>query len=230
MSLCAIIAGGGRGVRMATAVNKQFLEINNKPIFAFTIEKITSCSLVDAIILVVPKEWINFVSSSIVAKYHFSKVSKIIAGGATRQESVLAGLNELDEAVSFVLIHDAVRPLIKRQTIELVIKKGMETGAAIVAVPAMDTIKKVNDSSIECTLNRQVIWLAQTPQVFKKQLICQAYQQAINDNISATDDSALVEQMGISVRVVEGDYSNIKITKPADLRLAAFYLNELSNE
>jgi 2-C-methyl-D-erythritol 4-phosphate cytidylyltransferase len=226
VSLCAIIAAGGRGVRMATTVNKQFLEIDRKPIIAYTMEKFVVSSLVENIILVVPEEWITFVRKSIVEKYNFLKVSNIIAGGVTRQESVLAGLKALEKSTSFILIHDAVRPLISQQTIELVIKKGMETGAAIVAVRANDTVKRVNENQIESTLNRDMIWLAQTPQVFEKQIILDAYRNAAEKDIVATDDSALVERLGISVLVVEGAYSNIKITNPSDLSLAEFYLNQ----
>ncbi|MBC8183097.1 2-C-methyl-D-erythritol 4-phosphate cytidylyltransferase [candidate division KSB1 bacterium] len=225
MSVCAIIAAGGRGVRMAASINKQFLEINNKPIIAYTIEKFNQSSLIDDIVIVVPEEWIEFVSESIVSKYNFSKVSKIVKGGETRQKSIFAGLKELEENVTHVVIHDAVRPLINRQILENVINKGKEVGAAIVAVRAQDTVKRVNENKIESTLNREIIWLAQTPQVFQKDIILKAYQKAAKDNISATDDSALVERMGVTVEVVEGSYSNIKITNPADLGLAEFYLN-----
>jgi 2-C-methyl-D-erythritol 4-phosphate cytidylyltransferase len=225
MSVCAIIAAGGRGVRMAASVNKQFLEIKKKPIISYTIEKFNQSSLIDNIIIVVPEEWINFVSGSIVEKYNFLKVKKIIKGGYTRQKSIFAGLKELDDIVTHVVIHDAVRPLISNQILENAVNKGKETGAAIVAVRAQDTVKRINENKIESTLNRNVIWLAQTPQVFQKEIIIKAYQKAVEDQNVATDDSALVERMGFTVHVVEGSYSNIKITNPADLRLAEFYLD-----
>jgi len=230
MSICAIIAAGGRGVRMAASINKQFLEINNKPIIAHTIEKFNLFSLIDDIIIVVPEEWINFVSGSIVRKYDFTKVSKIVKGGGTRQESIFAGLKELEKKVTHVLIHDAVRPLIDNRILENVVNKGKETGAAIVAVRAQDTIKRVNENKIENTLNRDMIWLAQTPQVFEKENIIKAYQKAAEHNISATDDSSLVERMGKIVHVVEGSYTNIKITNPSDIKLAEFYLQQYNNK
>ena len=226
MSVCAIIAAGGRGVRMAASINKQFLEINNKPIIAHSIEKFYLSSLIDKIIIVVPEDWIKFVSQSIVNKYNFSKVDKIIKGGNTRQESIFVGLKELGKKDSVVVIHDAVRPLIDSLILDRVVEKGKETGAAIVAVRAYDTIKRVNKSLIENTLNRELIWFAQTPQVFHKEIILKAYQRAADDNIMATDDSSLVERIGYPVQVIEGSYSNIKITKPSDLNLAEFYLKQ----
>ncbi len=229
MSVCAIIAAGGRGVRMAASINKQFLEIKNKPIIAHTIDKFNQSSLIDDIIIVVPAKWKNFVSDSIVSKYGFTKVSKIVKGGETRQESIFAGLEELEENVTYVLIHDAVRPLINNNVLENVVNKGKEVGAAIVAVRAQDTVKRVEKNKIESTLNREIIWLAQTPQVFQKEIILKAYQKAAKDNISATDDSALVERIGFFVQVVEGCYSNIKITNPSDVKLAEFYLDQHDN-
>jgi 2-C-methyl-D-erythritol 4-phosphate cytidylyltransferase len=225
MSVCAIIAAGGRGVRMSASINKQFLEIKKKPIISYTIEKFNQSSLIDNIIIVVPEEWIDFVSGSIVKKYNFLKVKKIIKGGPARQKSIFAGLKELDDIVTHVVIHDAVRPLISNQILENAVNKGKETGAAIVAVRAQDTVKRINENKIESTLNRNMIWLAQTPQVFQKEIIIKAYQKAEADQHVATDDSALVERMGFTVHVVEGSYSNIKITNPADLRLAELYLD-----
>jgi len=226
VSVCAIIAAGGHGVRMAASINKQFLEINNKPIIAYTIEKFNLSSLVDKIIIVVPGDWIEFVSQSIVNKYNFLKVDKILKGGNTRQESIFAGLKKLEKTDSVVVIHDAVRPLIDPLLLDRVVEKGKETGAAIVAVRAYDTIKRVNKSLIENTLNRELIWFAQTPQVFHSEIILKAYQQAADDNIMATDDSSLVERIGYPVQVIEGSYSNIKITNPSDLDLAKFYLKQ----
>lgn len=224
MSVCAIIAAGGRGVRMASKINKQFLYLNNKPIIALTIEKFNQSVMIEKIIIVVPEEWIDFVSRSIVKKYNFSKVVKIIKGGDTRQESIFAGIKELDKTDSVVVIHDAVRPLIEPQLIECVIKKGKETGAAIVAIRAHDTIKQLNNNTIEKTLNRELIWLAQTPQVFHKEIILRANQKAVKENFIATDDSSLVERMGYPVEIIEGSNTNIKITNPSDLALAEFYL------
>ena len=225
MSTCAIIAAGGRGVRMAAKINKQFLEINDKPIIAHAIEKFNLSLLIDKIILVVPEDWIEFVSDSVVKKYNFSKVEKIVRGGDTRQKSIFSGLQELTTSDSVVVIHDAVRPFISPQILQRVINKGIETGAAIVAVRASDTIKRVQNGLIESTLNRDLIWFAQTPQVFHKDIILKAYLHAVENNFDATDDSSLVEQMDYPVHLVEGSYSNIKITNPSDLKLAELYLN-----
>lgn len=227
MSICAIIAGGGRGLRMATSINKQFLEIDNKPIIAHTLEKFQDCPLIDDIKIVVPEDWLDYVLKNIVEKYKISKVNKIIKGGTTRQESVFNALNALNEDISTVVIHDAVRPLIQPDLLEKVVLKGQETGAAILAVRAQETIKKVTTNIVDKTLNRNSIWLVQTPQVFEKELILQAYKKAKQEKIAATDDSALVERSGYSVHVVEGNYTNIKITNPSDLDLAKFLLSRM---
>ena len=224
MSVSVIIAGGGRGLRMANAINKQFIKIHNRPIIAHTIEKFHQCSQVDCILIVVPEDWIDFVQKDIVNTYQFSKVKNIIAGGTTRQESVFNGLTSTDETTSIVLIHDAVRPLIEVNLIEKVIQKAEQFGAAILAVPAQDTIKFVQNGVVKSTPDREKMWQIQTPQGFKKEIILRAYQRAIKENIAATDDSALVENLGIAVHVVEGDYKNIKITRPMDLEVAKILL------
>lgn len=226
MSSCAIIAAAGRGRRMGGAINKQFLELGTRPILAHTIEKFNQCALIDGIVLVVPEDWLFHVAENIVDRFNFFKVNKIIAGGSTRQESVYAALKAVDENFSFVVIHDAVRPLIQPELLIKIITQGMETGAAILAVPAQASLKKVLNGKIIETIDRESIWLAQTPQVFERELALRAYQQAWQDNFFSTDDSALVERLGHPVQVVMGDYRNIKITTPDDLEVATLLIEK----
>jgi len=226
VSSCAIIAAAGRGRRMGGSINKQFLELGTRPILAHTLEKFNQCALIDGIVIVVPEDWLFHVAENIVDRFNFFKVNKIVAGGSTRQESVHAALKAVDESFSFVVIHDAVRPLIQPELLIKIITQGMETGAAILAVPAQDSLKKVSNGKVVGTIDRESIWLAQTPQVFKRELVLQAYQQAWQEHFFSTDDSALVERLGYPIQVVMGDYTNIKITTPDDLELAKFLIQK----
>lgn len=228
MSVGAIIAAAGHGERIASPIPKQFLGIENKPIVVHTLEKFCQCELIDCIIIVVPKDWYQYVVENIIEKYSILKVDKILIGGATRQESVCRAIEAMNEEIVTVVIHDAVRPFVTLNLLRKVIKKGTETGAAILAVPAHDSIKKVSGKQIEYSLKRDSIWLVQTPQVFKKELILNAYQQAFFNCRTASDDSELVEYLGYPIAVVEGSRTNIKITTPEDLDLAKVLLQSLS--
>ncbi len=224
MSVCAIIAAAGRGHRLGSLVNKQFLEIEKKPIIVHTLEKFCQCDLIDSIIIVVPEDWFLYVAENIVDKFNVAKVNKIVIGGATRQESVYAALKAVDKHFSTVVIHDAVRPLINSEVLKKVIIRGEETGAAVLAVPIQDSIKKISNNQIVQTLDRNSVWFVQTPQVFKRDLIFKAYEQAFFNHVIATDDSELVEYLGYPISVVEGSRTNIKVTAQEDLNLVKFLM------
>jgi 2-C-methyl-D-erythritol 4-phosphate cytidylyltransferase len=226
VSVCAIIAAAGHGRRIGGSTYKQFLEIEQKPIVVHTLEKFRQCELIDSILLVVPKDWYRYVTENIIEKYNISKVNKVVIGGATRQESIYKALKALNEEVSTVVIHDAVRPLISVNLLNNVISKGMVTGTAVLAVPVYDSIKKVSGRQVEHSLKRDSVWLVQTPQVFKKDLIFNAYQQAFFNCITATDDSELVEYLGYPIHVVAGSLTNIKITTQEDLELAKILIQK----
>ncbi len=228
MSVCAIIAAAGRGERLGGSIHKQFLEIDNKPILVYTLEKFCQSKLIDGIVIAVPKGWNLFVKNKIVKKYKLTKIRHIIAGGTTRQDSIYNALKVVDNNFSTVVIHDAVRPVISLVLLRQVIDKGRETGAAVLAVPIYESLKKVSNLQIEQTLTRDSTWLVQTPQVFKRDLIMNAYQQAFFNCINAVDDSELVEYLGYPIQVVEGSRTNIKITTQEDLDLAKILLH-LSN-
>lgn len=220
MSVCAIIAAAGRGRRMEQSIFKQFLEIENKPILVHTLEKFSQCELIDSIIIVVPKDRRRYVKEKIIDSYQITKVDKILVGGETRQHSIYEAIKILDEHCATVVIHDAVRPFITLALLSKVITRGQQTGAAILAVPARDSIIKVIDSQVERTLDRNSVWLVQTPQAYNRDLIFHAYQQAFFDGITATDDSELVRYLNHPIEVVASSQSNIKITTAEDLDLA----------
>lgn len=224
MSVGAVIAAAGHGHRMALPVAKQFLTIANKPILVHTLERFHQCALVDNIVVVAPAEATKWLEKQIVPMYNFFKVTRVVAGGKTRQASVFAGLEAIDDRCEVVAIHDAVRPLIPIALITEIINKGVETGAAILAVPIQASVKKISRNKIERTIDRSDLWLAQTPQVFHREVILKAYRQAAAEGFTGTDDAMLVERLNYPVHVVMGDYRNIKITTPIDLDWAEFIL------
>jgi 2-C-methyl-D-erythritol 4-phosphate cytidylyltransferase len=202
---------------MGGRVSKQFLRINDRPLLAYTLDPFQKHPLIDDIILVTREEDIPFCWEEIVQKEGFSKVSQVVAGGQERQDSVYQGLLALDKETDWVVIHDGARPMISWKTINAVLEAAVEKGAAIVGVPAKDTIKLVNpDLTVQDTPPRELLWHIQTPQVFRKTLVLKAYQEAIAHGWQGTDDASLVEKLGVPVYVVQGEYTNIKITTPED--------------
>jgi 2-C-methyl-D-erythritol 4-phosphate cytidylyltransferase len=220
MKVKAIIAAGGRGERIGGILPKQFIEIKKKPVLAYTVEKFENCELIDEIILVVPEDYMSFCSYNIVDVGDFKKVKKILSGGKERQDSVYKGLLALSKDTDIVLIHDGVRPFISTEKIGKSIEMCKKEKAVILALPVNDTVKRVDEGYVVTTLDRDKLWIAQTPQTFEYKLILGAYKKAMEDGFTGTDDSSLVERLGFKVRVLEGESKNIKITTPEDLVLA----------
>lgn len=222
-----IIVAGGNGKRMKSNIRKQYLEINKNPILAYTIEKFESCEKIRNIILVVPEDDISYVKEEIVDRFSFKKVKKIVPGGEERQNSVYNGIMELDDT-EILLIHDGVRPFVKREDIVNIIEETEKNNACILGVKVKDTVKRTDTrGQITDTPDRSLLWLAQTPQAFKFDIIKKAYEQAFSDGFYGTDDSMLVERLNINIKMVNGSYSNIKITTPEDLYLGeAILLND----
>ena len=215
--ISVIIAAAGISNRMGSKINKQFIHINNKPILAHTIEKFQICKYVDEIIVVAKEDEIDYCRKEIVRRYKLDKVSKIVE----RQDSVYNGILALDERCSIVLSHDGARPFVKIENIIDGIEGVIKHGACVVGVPVKDTIKVVgDDKNVFKTPKRDDLWAVQTPQCFKKNIIMDGYRQAIEDGFTGTDDSVLVERLGIDVKMVMGSYENIKITTPEDLVIA----------
>ena len=216
----AVIAASGRGTRMGSEMPKQFMELAGKPMLFWTIKCFERSNLIDEIILVVPDDYLVYTSANVVDKYKLKKINKIITGGETRQESVLAGLSACQRTTGLVAIHDAVRPFIRGELISRLFNEVTETRVAIPAVRVKESVKYVNENMIAKTLPRDNIYLAQTPQVFYYPAILEIHQKAAEAEYEATDDSQLAEQYGLDVFVVDGYYDNIKITTPEDMKLA----------
>ena len=216
-----IIAAAGMSNRMGSKINKQFIWIEGKPILAHTIDKFEKCRYIDEIIIVSKEEEIDYCRKEIVKKYKFKKVSNIIRGGKERQDSVYNGILALNEKTDIVLTHDGARPFIEIESIEDGIKGVLEFDACVIGVPVTDTIKVVSeDNTIKNTPDRSIIWAAQTPQCFRKDILIKGYEKAIKDRYFATDDSSIVENIGIKVKMIMGNYKNIKITTPEDIIIA----------
>ncbi|GMQ63155.1 2-C-methyl-D-erythritol 4-phosphate cytidylyltransferase [Vallitalea maricola] len=223
-----IIPAAGKGKRMKHDKSKQYIEIDGKPILAYTIDAFEKCDEIQNIILVVGKEEVDYCRKEIVEKYKFQKIIAILEGGKERQDSVYEGIKKVPEDSDIVLIHDGARPFVGAEQIKQTIDNGIRYGACVLGVKVKDTIKVVDDdNNIVDTPNRNNLWAIQTPQTFKKELITLAYQKAQNDNYCATDDSMLVEKyLDIKIKMVEGIYSNIKITTTEDLVIAKNFIHQ----
>ncbi len=213
--IAAVVTAAGLGTRMGAGKNKLLLEVLGRPVLSWTLEAFESCPLVDEI-LVVANEQDIFSYRDIVAAEGFTKVTTIVCGGETRADSVYRGVCAAENA-DIVVIHDGARPLITPEMIEKTVEASRETGAAIAAVKAVDTIKRVEDGIIVETPNRETLWQAQTPQVFRRNLFLEAMEKCTG---KITDDASALEQMGGHVRVADAGYENIKITTPFDLLVA----------
>lgn len=224
----ALIAAAGMGNRMQSKVNKPYISLKDRPVLAWTIEKFEKSSLIDEIIIIAQKDEIDYCIEEVVNKYNFKKVTKVIEGGKERQDSVYKGILALNEKTDIVLSHDGARPFVSIDLIEKTIKEIESNDGAILGVPVTDTIKEVKKSTtvVKETPIRSRLWAAQTPQTFKKDVLIKAYEKAIKDNFLGTDDSSLVERIGGEVSIVEGSYSNIKLTTPEDLILAKSLIKE----
>lgn len=220
-----IMPAAGLSLRMGTGVRKPFIMVGEKPVFFYTLEKFCELKRVKDIIFVVNERDRSTVIEKWAEELKSYKVTKIVTGGERRQDSIYNGLSRLDPDTKIILIHDAVRPLVKKDEIEAVIKCTEEKGAAILASPMKLTVKKVNSNlEIIKTVPRHDLWLAQTPQGFKRDLIVNAYDKIKDTNEEFTDDAEVVEKAGYTVGIVSGSYDNIKITTREDLKLAELLL------
>jgi 2-C-methyl-D-erythritol 4-phosphate cytidylyltransferase len=221
-----IIAAGGRGRRMGQRTPKQFLPLGGEPLIARTIRAYETVPAVDEIAIVVPAAFVGRVEK-LVRRFRFVKVMAVVPGGKERQDSVWNGLRAFRRRPAMVLVHDAVRPFIDRETIEHAIAAVHRHRAAVVGVRVKDTIKVEGPRGFSTeTLDREKLWAAQTPQGFDFRLLLRAHEKAKVDRFLATDETALVERLGVRVRIVEGNERNMKITTPADLRIAESLLKD----
>jgi 2-C-methyl-D-erythritol 4-phosphate cytidylyltransferase len=222
----AIIVAAGRGSRMGGGRAKQFREISGIPIIIHTLRRFEQCSTVGETTVVLPEaEREEFLSLS--ETYGLRKLTRAVAGGETRALSVWNGLQSLGAVgdVEVVAVHDGVRPFVTPEEIDRVVRAAEESGAAILAAPAVETIKEAEGGRVLRTHERSRLWHAQTPQCFRLELLRRAYETALAEGAAdATDCSALVERLGATVRIVEGGPHNIKVTTPRDFALAEILL------
>jgi len=217
----AIIVAAGKGIRMEGTMRKQYLDLSGRPVLAHSIMTFDSCSLVDEIFLVIPREDVEYCQKKIISLLDLKNHINLVHGGDKRQDSVYNGLKAITKNTETVVIHDGVRPFIQPEDLKECILVSKKYDACILGTPASDTLKRVNKSDIiETTLSRENIWLAETPQAFKYDLILNAHETARRDGYVGTDDASLVERMGKDVKIINGGRFNIKITKKEDLVLA----------
>ena len=216
----ALIPAAGLGLRMGGGgdVRKQFRPLGGVPLVVHSLRVFQASPVIDAVILAVPEADLPYCRAEIVEAHRFTKVAHVVAGGKERQDSVRHALAAVGEGVHLVVIHDAVRPFLTDTMVRHVVEAARVDGAAIIAVPMRDTVKQVGgDRLIERTIDRKPLWLAQTPQAFRRDWLDEAHRKAQAEGLAATDDAFLLEWMGHPVRVVEGSGENIKVTRPEDL-------------
>jgi 2-C-methyl-D-erythritol 4-phosphate cytidylyltransferase len=231
----AILPAAGLGTRMGTEMPKQFLELDGVPLLIFTLRRLAACRAITDYVIATRAEEVDAIAAS-VAQENLGRPVRVVRGGDTRQDSVANALPEVPPDADLILVHDAVRPLVTQAQIECVVAEALSCDAAILGVPAMDTVKEVKRGApqsgpgdvalITATIPRERIVLAQTPQVFRASLLLEAFAKARQDGVSASDEAGLIERMGRDVHVVAGSERNLKITRPGDMQLAEFYLRE----
>jgi 2-C-methyl-D-erythritol 4-phosphate cytidylyltransferase len=214
----ALVPAAGRGLRMGGSIPKQFLALGGQPLILHSLRVLQASPVITEIVLAVPRNEMDYTLKEIVAKHHFTKVTKVVPGGHERQDSVRHALEAVHDDVDVVLVHDAVRPFLTEHMVQEVVKAAWAKGAAIVALPMKDTVKQVRaDHVIERTIDRGSLWLAQTPQAFRRHWLLAAHRKAHAEGVHATDDAYLIEWAGYPVSVVEGSGENIKVTRPEDM-------------
>lgn len=214
----AIIVCAGNSTRM-NGVNKQFLTLNNIPVAGHSMLAFQKCESVSEIIIAAKKDDIEKMQE-LADNLSISKLTHIVAGGSTRQESVLNALRTVSKDTKFISVHDGARPLVNPEFIEKTIADARVFGAAALGVPVKDTIKVVSDGLVTDTPYRPSLYITQTPQVFRKSVYFEGMDFALEHGLDFTDDCQLAEAVGIKVYMTTGDYKNIKITTPEDIRIA----------
>ncbi len=219
----AVIVAAGSASRMG-GIDKVMAQILGEPMIRRTVRAFQDCEAVSEIVIVTREDLILPITGLCE---DMDKVKAVVAGGKSRQESVHLGLNALSKGIQLAAIHDGARPLITWQVIDRVIRAANTYGAAAPAIPVKDTIKVVEGRVVKATPDRETLFAVQTPQVFDYDLLRGALKKAETDGASVTDDCSAVERMGMTVKIVEGDERNIKVTTPMDLKIAQMLLEEL---
>ena len=222
----AIILAGGSGQRMGSNTTKQFMTLYDMPVIVHSLLAFDKSEYIDEIVIVAKQEEVDLYDP-IIKTYGINKVTAVVAGGDTRQASVACGIEAISQKADFVAIHDGARPLITPEQIKAVVIAAFQNKAATAAAPSKDTPKMVTKNRfIEESVERDKLWLMQTPQIFNADVYRAALYNAKTKGIEATDDSALVSDAGFPVKIVDCGYENIKITTPVDLKRAEIILSE----
>lgn len=225
----AVVLAAGQGKRMGTSVQKQYIEIGGKPLIYYTLQAFQESEIIDAAALVVGTGQVAYAENEIVRKYGFTKVCTVVEGGEERYDSVWRGLKAVsaDQDAAYIFIHDGARPFVD----DGILRRGYETvtrfGACVAGMPSKDTVKIVDEEGFAVnTPKRKLVWIIQTPQVFEKSLIMEAYARLMEtDHGDVTDDAMAVERMmNVPVRMFEGSYQNVKVTTPEDMEIAKVFL------
>ncbi|MFN1835843.1 2-C-methyl-D-erythritol 4-phosphate cytidylyltransferase [Balneola sp. MJW-20] len=228
-ALSLIIPAAGSGVRLGSEIPKPFIRIGDKTILEHTVRRFLDYKGLKQVVIATSAAYLEEVQVMLDGIGAASIMMKAVEGGAERQYSIYNALGEVDERSELIAVHDAVRPFISATIIEQCCRIADEYGGAVVGVPAKDTIKKVDEDNVIIeTPDRSMLWQAQTPQVFKKELLIRAYESAMNHDLLGTDDASLVEAVGGVVKMVEGERENLKITYPIDLQVAELILKNKS--
>ena len=222
MTTIAVVPAAGLGKRMGDSTRKQMLLLRGTPILDYTLDALSSCDLIDGILVMTHPDDLVCVKDERKIDELFPKLIGILAGGAERQDTVFIALEYLSRHISnpkWVVIHDGVRPFVTQDCLNETIQQAYRHSAAIAAVPVTDTIKQVDTEGkwVLDTPDRSLIWAAQTPQCFRFSLAWEAHHAARENQLSGTDDASLVERIGVKIKVVMGSYDNIKITIPVDM-------------
>ena len=230
--IAAILPAAGLGTRMGGALPKQFLELGGEPLVIFALRRLAACASITDFILATRAEELASLEDR-VSKALLGRPARVVHGGDTRQQSVANALAQVAPETEIVLVHDAVRPFVTAEQVDRLIAEARTRGAAILGIPAIDTVKEVKRTSlpvdvalITATIPRERIVLAQTPQAFRLSILREAFAQAQKDGLTASDEASLVERIGKDVYVILGSERNLKITKPSDMELARFYLEQ----
>lgn len=218
MTRCALIVAAGKSVRFGGSTPKQFCELAGQPLLTWTISRFERARSIDSIVVVVDGAWLRHTVEQVIDPYDFKKVIGVVSGGHSRQESVKNGLIKVADSARYVAIHDGARPLVKPDDIDRTVDAAIMHEAAMLAARSTDTIKRVEAGRIVATLDRNVLYHAQTPQVFRYGIIKKAHDAAKPEDV--TDDSYLVERRGIAVHIVEPSGPNIKVTMAEDFVMA----------
>jgi 2-C-methyl-D-erythritol 4-phosphate cytidylyltransferase len=227
MITAALIPAAGRGQRMGLDIEKQFLQLRGKPLLTYTLARFEATPTIDRIVLIVPAGREAFCQQEIVAPGGICKVTHIVAGGETRQRSVMAGFSCLDRDVDVVVIHDGARPFVTPALIRAAVEAALADGSAVAAIPESDTLKRVSEvGTIIETVDRRNLWRAQTPQAFRRAILQRALAYAAEHHLDATDEASLIEWLSWPVRIFPGSIWNFKITSPDDLMLAELLLGQ----